>query len=213
MKTRHFFPIALLTGALLLGVSMPADAQNIKIGVVDMQECLNQFYKTPIELKKVTDLATEKTKELDGRRADYESMTKKAAELDARARDTSLGAEPRQQALGELQQVLQERAAKGQEIAAAEQKIRAEILEARQKMETSLVELVREQVDAATTQQGLDLVFDKSFLPKANKVIVFTSKNVPDVTGSVVAALNKDAPPAAAAPAAPAAPSTGESGN
>jgi len=40
----------------------------------------------------------------------------------------------------------------------------------------------------------LDLIFDKSFLPKANKAILFTSANVKDLTAETVAALNAGAP-------------------
>ncbi|MEQ1839282.1 MAG: hypothetical protein ABL994_02635, partial [Verrucomicrobiales bacterium] len=69
---------------------------------------------------------------------------------------------------------------------------------------------------AIVEAQGLDLVFDKSFLPKANKAILYTSSNVKDLTVEIVKTLNAGAPagsaPAASpaadapAPAAPAAP-------
>ena len=52
--------------------------------------------------------------------------------------------------------------------------------------------------------QGLDLVFDKSFLPKANKAILYTSPNVKDLTSEVIASLNAGAPASSGAAGAPA---------
>jgi Skp family chaperone for outer membrane proteins len=71
---------------------------------------------------------------------------------------------------------------------------------ARQEMEATLVEEIKKTVDTIVQAQGLDLVFDKSFLPKANKAILYTSANVKDLTVEVVSTLNAGAP-ASSAPA------------
>jgi Skp family chaperone for outer membrane proteins len=221
MKLLHLFSLTLVL--TLAGFLVPAksSAQGPNIAVVDMQQCLNDFYKTSIEVEKVNALAKEKQGELDARKADYETLTGKATELQKRATDTALSAEQRQAAGTELNQVLQERMAKGREIAEAERRARTEILEARQKMESDLVSIIREVVNTVATAAGHDLVLDKSFLPKANKVILLVSDKVPDLTATVTTELNKDkpadaeAPPAEEAPAAPAeeAPATpGEEG-
>ncbi len=191
-------PILLLTllGLFLSGLSTQnATAQNgLNIAVVDMQECLNQFYKTKEEVEAVNAIAKEKQGEIDAKRADYEALTKKAAGLDEKARDTAMSQEQRQAAFNELQQIMQERMAKGREIQEAERRAQQEIIEARQKMEQTLVATIREIVDGMSAAKGLDLVYDKSFLPKANKVILFTSDKVPDLTAEIIATLNKDAP-------------------
>jgi len=57
--------------------------------------------------------------------------------------------------------------------------------------------------------QGLDLIFDKSFLPKANKAILYTSEKVKDLTGEVVASLNAGAPAGTTPAAKPAAETSG----
>jgi Skp family chaperone for outer membrane proteins len=63
-------------------------------------------------------------------------------------------------------------------------------MQARSDMEATLVGEIKEAVNAIVETQGHDLVFDKSFLPKANKAILYTSSNVVDLTDEVVAALN-----------------------
>ena len=70
-------------------------------------------------------------------------------------------------------------------------------MEARGEMEKALVGEIKATVNSIVEAQGLDLVFDKSFLPKANKVILYTSDKVKDITADVIASLNKGAPAAA----------------
>ncbi|MCB1062592.1 MAG: OmpH family outer membrane protein [Verrucomicrobiae bacterium] len=191
------FILSLVLGLALGGFSATdaaAQGGGLNIGVVDMQECLNQYYKTKIEVEGVNAIAKEKQKEIDSKRGDYEALTTRAASLDEKARDTSLSAEQRQAAFNELQGIMQERMAKGREISEAERRAQQEIIEARQKMEQTLVASIRELVNAKSAAKGLDLVYDKSFLPKANKVILFTSEKVPDITAEIIAELNKDAP-------------------
>lgn len=189
--------LPILLAALVLpfaGVSASAQDAPIKIAVVDMQEALNKYYKTDIQVKEINDLADEKRKNLDERQAAYQQMTNQMAELDAVYKDTSLAESKRKEALEKLQALFQERNAKGKEIADAQRKASAEVMTARQEMEATLVDEIKKTVDGIVQAQGLDLVFDKSFLPKANKAILYTSANVKDLTADVIAALNAGAP-------------------
>lgn len=189
--------LPILLAALVLpiaGASVSAQDAPIKIAVVDMQEALNKYYKTDIQVKEINDLADEKRKNLDERQAAYQQMTNQMAELDAVYKDTSLAESKRKEALEKLQALFQERNAKGKEIADAQRKASAEVMTARQEMEATLVDEIKKTVDGIVQAQGLDLVFDKSFLPKANKAILYTSANVKDLTTDVIAALNAGAP-------------------
>ena len=177
-----------------------ASAQELKIAVIDMQEALNKFYKTEIQVKQINDLADEKRKNLDERQAAYQQMTNQMAELDAVYKDTALAEGKRKESLEKLQSLFQERAAKGKEISDAQRKASSEVMTARQEMEATLVDQIKKTVDTIVEAQGLDLVFDKSFLPKANKAILYTSANVKDLTTEVISTLNAGTPAAAAAP-------------
>lgn len=186
-------PTAILIALAFLGAA-PLSAQEIKIAVVDMQEALNQYYKTDIQVKQINDLADEKRKNLDERQAAYQQMTNQMVELDTVYKDTALSEAKRKEALTKLQSLFQEREAKAKEIADARRKAAAEIQTARQEMEATLVGEIKKTVDTIVQSQGLDLVFDKSFLPKANKAILYTSANVKDLTAEVVSTLNAGAP-------------------
>lgn len=181
--------------ALILPVAASTlSAQEVKIAVVDMQDALNKYYKTEIQVKQINDLADEKRKNLDERQAAYQQMTNQMSELDTVYKDTTLAEKKRQEALEKLQALFQERNAKGKEISDAQRKASAEVMTARQEMEATLVEEIKTTVNKIVEAQGYDLVFDKSFLPKANKAILYTSANVKDLTEEVVASLNAGAP-------------------
>jgi len=192
------FTLPTLLGSLALLVSsigFDASAQEgLKIAVVDMQKALNDYYKTEIEVKKINELADEKRKNIDERQAAYQQMTNKMAELDKVVRDTARAEGERKEKMEELQALAQERSAKGKEISDAQRKASSEVMQARKEMEDNLVGEIREAVDAIVEAQGYDLVFDESFLPKANKAILYTSDDVPDLTEEVISTLNAGAP-------------------
>jgi Skp family chaperone for outer membrane proteins len=121
-------------------------------------------------------------------------MTNQMSELDAVYKDTALAEGKRKEALEKLQALFQERQAKGKEISDAQRKASSEVMTARQEMEATLVEEIKKAVDAVVEAKALDLVFDKSFLPKANKAILYTSEKVTDLTAEVVGKLNASAP-------------------
>ncbi|MDF1860651.1 MAG: OmpH family outer membrane protein [Verrucomicrobiales bacterium] len=190
-------PTFLCVSAIALSAfGMNASAQGLKIAVVDMQDALNRYYKTDIEVEKINAMADEKRKNIDERQAAYQQMTTKMADLDKTVRDTTLAEGTRKEAMEQLQALAQERAVKGKEIQDAQRKASAEVMEARSGMEKTLVDEIKAAVNVIVETQGHDLVFDKSFLPKANKAILYTSKNVLDLTEEVVATLNAGAPAA-----------------
>lgn len=189
--------LSVLLAMTLAGVSK-ASAQGIKIGVVDMQQCLNKYYKTKLKVKDVEAQAKGSRAKLDERIADFKRIQVRLGELDKKARDTALSQEARKGAAVEMQQLVQEGRAKERELQEAQRKAQGELLNARQQMEKTLVEEVRVVVNEASKKAGLDMVIDKSFLPRGNKVLVVVTEKVPDLTEGVIAIINKDAPPEAA---------------
>lgn len=192
MKLR--LPLLLAALAFVPGIAL--EAQELKIAVVDMQEALNQYYKTEIQVGQINELADEKRKNLDERQAAYQQMMSQMMELDGVYKDTALSQSKREDALKKLRALDEERMAKGKEISDAQRKAQAEIMTARQEMEETLVGEIKTALDAIVEAKGLDLVFDKSFLPKANKAILHTSAKVTDLTSELVATLNAGKPAA-----------------
>ncbi len=168
-----------------------AAGQEIKIAVVDMQQALNDYNRTKQEVDKINAFSEEKTKELDEKKASLKQITDKMVELQKTATDTSLAEDMRKSAAEEFQGLSRERNAKIKEIADDERKAAQELLKARQEMEAALVTDIQGVMKQLAESKGIDLVFDKSFLPKANKAIIFTSDNVVDLTAEIVGILNQ----------------------
>ena len=93
-----------------------------------------------------------------------------------------------------LQELAEARSLKANEIGDAERLASQKLFQARQKMEATLLGEIRAKVVEIVTAKGFDMVFDKSFLPKASKAILYTSPRVTDLTDEVVAMLNAGVP-------------------
>ncbi len=183
----------LLIAALLIFPAL-SQAQSVGIAVVDMQEAVNKYYKTAIEIKKVDDLASAERKALEEQKASMDSLQKQMTGLDKTRRATELAESKRKEADSKLQALQKQLSAKAKEFEENRQKSAEKVVQSRATMEETLVKEVKAAVDALVAAQGHDLVFDKSFLPKANKAILYTSQNVKDLTAEVIASLNVNAP-------------------
>ena len=117
MKSSLSFLFCVLTFCVF---GSTASAQGLKIAVVDMQDALNRYYKTEIEVEKINGMAEDIRKNLDERQASYQLMTNEMSELDKVARDTLLAEDKRKAAMEKLQALAQERAKQWQEIADAQ---------------------------------------------------------------------------------------------
>lgn len=167
-----------------------SQAQGLRIAVVDMKQALEDYYRTQEEVKKINDLGEIKMRNIDERKAVYEKMTSDMVKLDRQASSQELPEDQKRNAYAQLQEVARARNAKANEIGDAERKATQELYEARQQMEAVLLGDIKTVVEQVVTANGFDMVFDKSFLPKASKAILYTSPKVPDLTNEVIARLN-----------------------
>ncbi len=186
---RNFFPI--ISALLIFGTY--SHGQNLKIGVVDIEQALKAYYRTGQEVEKINQLGGDKIRNIDERKASYEKMTSEMAALDKSVRAPELSEEKREEAFAKLQELARSRNLKAEEIGDAERKASQELYESRQKMEEMLLAEIKVVVDQVAAAKEFDMVFDKSFLPKASKSILYTSNRVADFTNEVIARLNAGA--------------------
>lgn len=183
------FILSVIAAATTFAVS--ASAQDIKIAVVDMQQALNDYKRTETEVTKINEFQEEKTKTLDEKRAKLKQLNDKMTEERQKAGDSELNEQTRKEAAEAFQAMAKEFQAMAGEIANDERKASQELLKARQEMESALVTDIKTVMNQLAESKGIDLIFDKSFLPKANKAIIYTSGNVVDLTAEIVGVLNK----------------------
>ena len=184
-----------VTVLFALGLSSQrAEAQNVKIAVVDMQRALADYHRTKTEVETINQLGEEEIRNIDERKAAYAKLTSEMVDLDKTLRATELSEAKRKAAGIKLQELAEARSLKANEIGDAERLASQKLFQARQKMEAALLGEIRAKVVEIVTAKGFDMVFDKSFLPKASKAILYTSPRVTDLTDEVVAKLNAGVP-------------------
>ena len=166
----------------------------VVIAVVDMQEALNEYHKTKTEVKQLNAMIERRQQQVEVFAEEFKKEAEKAKELNSKYQDSSLSEELRKKAFEDLKEMAPELTKKEKELALRRQKAAAELSTARSEMETRLVKEIKAVLDSVIGSKGVDLVFDKSFLPKANKSILFTSDKVLDLTGDLIATLNAGAP-------------------
>ena len=108
--------------------------------------------------------------------------------------DESLSEKSRKKVAEEFEALLKETSVIEKERLYRSQKASVEITTARSEMEKTLLAEIKIEMKAVIESHGIDLVFDKSFLPKANKAIMITSERVNDLSKKVIESLNATAP-------------------
>ena len=182
------------------GSVMAQGTSGVKVGVVDMQEVLNGYYKTKIEIKKLNALIDRRQDKIKELAAEQKERIKKLGELKKKLDDTAVAKSAKKEVVKEFEKLAKVVAVRGQEIRYRQRKASVEIATARSEMESILLAEIKKEMKAVIAANGVDLVFDKSFLPKASKSIIYTSGRVNDLSQKIVASLNAMAPATVPAP-------------
>ena len=194
-NSSHIFRSAFLTGTFILasiGLTVKAQepGRGILIAVVDMQEALNKYHKTETEVKQLNEMVEKRKKEIEALGAEYKEQAEKMQALANKAKDTSLSESLRREAADEFKANGPKMSELETKLATLRQKAGVEVSTARTEMEKRLVDEIKEILKGVIAESGADLVFDKSFLPKANKAILHTSDKVVDLTTRLIEVLN-----------------------
>jgi Skp family chaperone for outer membrane proteins len=190
-------------------------AQTLKVGIVNMQEVLQGYYKAKQAQVDLSQRRDDIKKDLDVRRAKLRDLVRETEDLEKLIRDESTTAEFRRLKM-------QERDNKGREANAlardldqvAKQKERQLMLELERTFR-GIRDEVKVVVDEISKKDGYDLVFDKSAIGMGGTPFLLFSKDAVDFTPAILTQLNADAPadfknaPPVAPPAAPEAPADG----
>jgi outer membrane protein len=191
--------IAAAVAVATLGVSaLPASAQGIKVGIVDMKRVFSEYHKTKDAEEAVNEGKASAKKELDERSAKLKQLLEEFQRLNAEIRDEAISEEKRAEHQKEYQEVAAE--AKSLEREMAEFRTRRERMLQEQvgRMRKGILEEITVIVEAKSKAQGYDLVFDKSGVSMNGVQFLLHSKDAVDFSNEIIAELNKGAPAQAA---------------
>ncbi len=165
----------------------------IRVAVLDMQSALDNYYRTEQEKAKIEALAERRKAVFEALKAEIDAAKPNVEKLQKEATDSSLSSSKREEAETAFKKAAVELVARERRLLYLRRKASVEIATAHKEMEVTLVREIKDQISDIVPTLDVDIVFDKSFLPKAKKLILHASPNVTDVTAAVVGALNQKA--------------------
>ncbi|MEO0413716.1 MAG: OmpH family outer membrane protein [Verrucomicrobiota bacterium] len=191
-KVKGIFAVA--TAAIGL-TALTAQAQQPEVAVVDIQEIIENFYKTPIEEKKINDEMEPETKPLEVKVAKLREMGEQFKTEQEKLRAEGLSDEDKK-AIGQtLEKILKERQPLQAEVMRERAVASQKLVKLRRDMEQRMLGEIKDMISAVADKNGIDFVVDKSFLPKSkDKLVLYVSAGMTDMTDVVIQSLNATKP-------------------
>jgi outer membrane protein len=179
---------------LLLTIGTPAVAQELKVGIVNMQEVIQGFYKSRQAQVDLNARRDEIKKDLDIRRAKLQELAKELETLKMEIEDPSTTQEFKRMKSQEFEAKRNEGVALERDI---QQLARQREEQLRLEMERTfrgISDEVQVVVEEIAMRDGYDLVFDSAGIGMRGTPFLLYSKDAVNFTSSVLEELNKDAP-------------------
>jgi outer membrane protein len=171
-----------------------AEAQGMKVGIVDMNRVFAEYYKTKEAEQDVNDQKELAKKELEERNVQYKALIEKYQLLAKQIKDPAITAELRAQKQQEAKGIASE--------ARSLEREKKEFADRRQRMlltevdraRKAIIEEIQDLVKATAKQRNYDIVFDKSGVGDRGIPFLLHSKDAVDFSKVIIEQLNKGAP-------------------
>ena len=206
MKTTLRLTSLLAAAAVFCGGATAAQAQSIKVGVVDMNKVFSGYYKTKDAENKINDAREVAKKELDDRMESHKQLLDEINQLNKDIDNAALSATAKTDRQKKREDKIQQVRSLEQEINEFKTSREKQLQEQAVRMRNQIVEEIMTIINAKVKSDNYDLVFDKSGQSLNGVQIVLHSNDKMEFSDDVITALNKNRPATASAPVAPAAP-------
>ena len=200
MTSRSLFHAALAAAAFSTATALPASAQEMKVGIVDMKRVFQEYFKTKDAEKKVNEDKSKAKKELDERSAKYRDLITKWNDIEKVLKDKLVNEELKAQKQKEAQEIISEARALERDMEEFRRRRESQLQEQVMRMRKGLLEDIKSHVEEKAKRDNYDLVFDKSGMSPSGVPFLLHSKDAVDFSTDVITELNKNAPPEEATP-------------
>ena len=205
MKTTLRLTSLLAATAVFCCGATAAQAQSLKVGVVDMNKVFSGYYKTKDAENKINDAREVAKKELDDRMESHKQLLDEINQLNKDIDNAALSPSAKTDRQKKREDKIQQVRQLEQEINDFKQSREKQLQEQAVRMRNQIVEEIMTIINAKVKSDNYDLVFDKSGQSLNGVQIVLHANDKMEFSDDVISALNKTRP-AVAAPAASAAP-------
>jgi outer membrane protein len=194
---------ALLTATA--GLNTSAQAQDLKVGIVDMNRVFAEYYKTKDAEKRVNEDKSAAKKELDERSARYKDLMEKWNGKQKLINDKLVNEELRQQGQKEAANIASEIKSLERDMDEFRRRRENQLQEQVMRMRKGLLEDIKIRIEDRAKRDNYDIIFDKSGKSPIGVNFLLFSKDGVDFTDDVLKELNKGSDSAPAASTTPAA--------
>ncbi|MED5584716.1 MAG: OmpH family outer membrane protein [Verrucomicrobiota bacterium] len=185
------YPAVILFAALALAFSLSsAQAQGIKVGVLDMARIFGEYHKTKEAEKNLSSRKEGARKEVADQEAKLKELLEKIDGLQKSINDPELSVEVKSARKKQADKTIQEARALRAELLEFTRRRELQLLEMFNRQRDVLLKEIREEVTAHATESGYDLVLDKSARGKQGILFLLYSKDARDFSSEMIAKLN-----------------------
>jgi outer membrane protein len=182
----------ILTLVLALFGASAAQAQQLKIGSVDMKKVFESYHKTKDAEAKINEARNNAKKELEDRLDIQKKAMEEVQKMNTEIENPALSKEAKETKTKGRDEKIAELRTMDRENSEFRANREKQLQEQSVRMRAGIVEEINKIVEAKVKAENYDLVFDKSG-PSLNGVpIVLFSRDTYEFTNDVVAALNKN---------------------
>jgi outer membrane protein len=186
--------------AVLLLSATAASAQTgaLKIALVDLQKCFNDYYKTEDAKTRINDQGAGYQKEFNDRMEDYKKLVDQINGLREGEKDPSLSEAARKEKQDRLREKIQEAQTRERELNDFRGTSSRLLQDQQMRMRKTIVDEINKRVEDFAKGK-YNLVLDKSGQTLNGTSSLVYTEGVTDITDEIIKALNKDKPAGGAA--------------
>ena len=197
--------LAGLCAVLCFAGAAGAHAQQLKVGIVDMNKVFSSYYKTKDADAKMNEVRESAKKEFDERMESHRQLLDEINQLNRDIDNKALSDAARADRQKKREDKINQVRALEQEIQEFKNSREKQLQEQAVRMRNQIVEEIMTIINAKVKSDNYDLILDKSGQSLGGVPVVLHSNDKMEFSDDVITALNRTRPATAAAPATPAA--------
>jgi len=191
----------LLALAILGAGIITSQAQQVRIGLVDLRKVFEGYYKTKDADAKIKEEAAQYESQAKAMLEDYKAANEEYKQLMEAAQDTAISAEEKQRRRKTAEDKLLDIRQLEQRVQQYQRQSEATLLERRRRMRDQILREIRETVVTKAKQAGYTLVIDTA-ADSVNQTPIFLYTSAEnDMTDELLRQLNANAPAGSVTPA------------
>ena len=188
---------------LCFAATAGAQAQQLKVGTVDMNKIFTSYYKTKDAENKMNEVRESAKKELDDRLESHKQLLDEINQLNKDIDNKALSDTARSDRQKKREDKIQQVRVLEQEIQEFKNSREKQLQEQAVRMRNQIVEEIMTIINAKVKSDNYDLIFDKSGQSLGGVPVVLHANDKMDFSDDVISTLNKNRP-VNAAPVVPA---------